>query len=447
MKQCMFFCICCISFFSARLQAQQNHFIYLQTENKQPFYVKLDNNILSSSVSGYLLIPKLKEGSYNFTLGFPKKEWSEQKFSCTVANADAGYLVKNFGDRGWGLFNLQTLDISMAGAGTQRPASTQGDKTDEFSTLLSSAVNDPSILKKDVVEPPPVIKDTVKTVAAEKKNKPLPAPEVEDKVKETVSTKPAVITKEEIKKIEESGDGEAFTRKYVIQSNGVADTVNISIPAQADTKPAIIDSPSVSEKVTAPPIAEKIVEAEKTGAKTDSLVVEKQAITEPLKTDSIQDKQTTATDTTPVKEKFLPIDMVPAAVKIDSAVTVNTKSEIKDMPVKDPIAAIEKPAVMLTNSDCISNASDEDFLKLRKKMASASSDDDMIGLAKKAFKQKCFSTDQVKNLAVLFLKDEGRYNFFDQAYPHVWDSSNYKLLEGQLTDPYFVNRFKAMIRH
>ncbi|MGC4102220.1 hypothetical protein [Ferruginibacter sp.] len=25
-----------------RLNAQQSHFIYLQTENKQPFYVKLD---------------------------------------------------------------------------------------------------------------------------------------------------------------------------------------------------------------------------------------------------------------------------------------------------------------------------------------------------------------------------------------------------------------------
>ena len=28
--------------FALHLSAQQNHFIYVQTENKQPFYIKLD---------------------------------------------------------------------------------------------------------------------------------------------------------------------------------------------------------------------------------------------------------------------------------------------------------------------------------------------------------------------------------------------------------------------
>jgi hypothetical protein len=80
-------------------------------------------------------------------------------------------------------------------------------------------------------------------------------------------------------------------------------------------------------------------------------------------------------------------------------------------------------------------------------MAAEENDDDMITIAKKIFKSKCFTTEQVKNLSVLFLKDKGRYDFFDAAYPFVADSNNFTSLENQLTDIYFINRFKVMIKH
>src|SRR5450432_1477878 len=98
----------------AGLKAQQNHFIYIQTENKQPFYVKLDKKLYSSSASGYLVVPKLKDGTYNLAIGFPKGEWTEQNMLCTINNNDIGYLLKNFESKGWGLFNLQTLAVIMA---------------------------------------------------------------------------------------------------------------------------------------------------------------------------------------------------------------------------------------------------------------------------------------------------------------------------------------------
>ena len=80
-------------------------------------------------------------------------------------------------------------------------------------------------------------------------------------------------------------------------------------------------------------------------------------------------------------------------------------------------------------------------------MAAEKNDEAMIKIAKKVFKTKCFTTDQVKNLSNLFLQDEGKYNFFDSAYPFVSDSAIYSTLENQLTDPYYITRFKAMIHH
>ena len=80
-------------------------------------------------------------------------------------------------------------------------------------------------------------------------------------------------------------------------------------------------------------------------------------------------------------------------------------------------------------------------------MAAQKTDENMIVMAKKAFVLKCYTVEQANNLSSLFLKDEGRYNFFDAAYPHVSDTQNFGSLMGRLSDEYYINRFKAMIRH
>src|SRR5688572_7449859 len=95
--------------FSSPGFSQPKYFIYFETENKQPFYLKLDNKVLSSSSAGHLIVPKLKEGSYIITFGFPKNEWPEEKINLKV-NKDAGYILKNFEEKGWGVFNLQSFE-------------------------------------------------------------------------------------------------------------------------------------------------------------------------------------------------------------------------------------------------------------------------------------------------------------------------------------------------
>ena len=79
-------------------------------------------------------------------------------------------------------------------------------------------------------------------------------------------------------------------------------------------------------------------------------------------------------------------------------------------------------------------------------MAAETSDENMITEARKYFKTKCFSAQQVRNLSLLFLNDEGKYRFFDMAYPYVTDPANFSALETELKDPYYINRFRAMLR-
>ena len=82
------------------VSAQQNHFVYIQTENKQPFYVRIADRLLSSSSSGYVVIPKLKNGSYNMHIGFPKNEWPTQKIILNIKDRDEGYVLKDFEEKG-----------------------------------------------------------------------------------------------------------------------------------------------------------------------------------------------------------------------------------------------------------------------------------------------------------------------------------------------------------
>ena len=68
--------------------SQLNHFIYLQTDNQQPFYIKYNNRIYSSSAAGYLIISKLKDGPFDFAIGFPKSDLPELQFQSIIEKVD-----------------------------------------------------------------------------------------------------------------------------------------------------------------------------------------------------------------------------------------------------------------------------------------------------------------------------------------------------------------------
>jgi hypothetical protein len=101
----------------------------------------------------------------------------------------------------------------------------------------------------------------------------------------------------------------------------------------------------------------------------------------------------------------------------------------------------------MINSDCKILASEEDCVKLRKKMAAAGSEEEMLKLAKKSLKSKCYLVEQIKDLSVVFLRDAGRFAFFEVAYPFAFDSHNFRVLQSKLVETIYINRFQLMIAH
>ena len=104
-----FLCFFAAFFFANMLYSQQNHFIYIQADDKQTFTVNINATQYNSSDIGYVIIPKLTASQYTLRISFPGNKYPEQNFVCQLNNADAGYALKNYGEKGWGLFNFQTF--------------------------------------------------------------------------------------------------------------------------------------------------------------------------------------------------------------------------------------------------------------------------------------------------------------------------------------------------
>ena len=428
--------------FLSVMQAQKVYFVYLQSENQQPFYSRMRDKIYNSNPSGYLILSNLRDSNYTIHIGIQGNQAPDQPFPLTINKKDQGYLLKNFGEKGWGLFNLQSTAVVMpvvsASASTVK---TEKREVSEFTDLLAKASDDSTIKERPVITKTDQVKTPETTVAEKKEVSPNEQKEVQTKKTGGVKTEsvPSVTTEK-------------------VVTNPVAE--NKLNPAVAVTGVAVVDK---KEEKT-----DTISSKKETNAPVqDSVNVQENKSTDVTKTDSVtaSEKYIKSTITLHAESSttqgsgltFLDVgsDGVTDTIKIliphetKKIVTTTGAPEpgvlINPIPVDSIKQAVAPPAV-IKNKNCTQDATDDDFFKLRKRMASESSDDNMIAEAKKVFKSKCFSTRQVKNLGSLFLTDEGRYKFFDAAYAYVSDLNEFPSLQTELKEEYYINRFKAMLR-
>lgn len=96
-----------------------------------------------------MIISQLLPGKYFFSIVFPKNQYPEQKFIVDVNMGDpgTGYSLKQFHEKGWGLFNIV-----------------------DFSTIMAD--NAVATVKKDTLITAVVIKDTVKQINEKALEKP-----------------------------------------------------------------------------------------------------------------------------------------------------------------------------------------------------------------------------------------------------------------------------------
>lgn len=476
--------------------SQKIYFIYLQTDPVQPFFVKLNGKLHSSSASGYLILSRLVDSSYSFSIGFNHPGLPEQSFLVKINQKDHGFLVKDFGDKGWGIVDLQTLNIQY----TATPAATvvipndSGKDVSPFTERLSKATGDPSlresppvpnveakpVAKPDVVtmEQPKVMPSATISMSSPDSLTASPAQETAPLVmqkKEEVSpakieaipvkADPVVIPKEEkktepIPAVAEPGATPQVAADTTSKIPPVIEEKKetpVSVPVKEEA--VVRELPAANAEVITPVVYAKSVVTKRSessttegfglvfidnweGGKSDTirlLIPNPKRVAELVKEMPKEEKKfldIQATAVKPEEKKPVAEEIPKQPGQLQPANDVKTDTKPADIPAAKPVAT----------GTCVETATETDFFALRKSMAAADGDDDMISLAKKYFKLKCFTSTQLKNLSALFLNDEGKYNFFDAAYKYTSDKAAFASLEGELKDPYYINRFKAIIR-
>lgn len=418
--------------------AQQDHFLYLQTEDRQPFYAKISSQVFSSSENGYLIVPKLADGTYQVDIGFAKSVYPEQHFVVQVNKKDQGFQLKNLGQKGWGLYSLRNGELLENKDANQAVAEFSGTKkTDAFSAMLANIVNDSAILYSAVKTPPPAPKPEPKSDAVVTTNPPVAVPLTDSAAKKAEQVTVEVAKKEDVVKAETPAPVPAKTVDSLQEKK--ADSPITSGNPVAEVQPATpvkkAEAPSTER-----PFISKISEA--TTAEAYSAVFLEQYN---LSTDTVRISIPLKEELVQAATPALPVTKTPEPVVSQPATPVQTEATSAAPVVKTETPAPKKTTLQVFNSDCKNFASDVDVDKLRVKLIAEYAIEDKLLAAKKVFKQRCFTVKQIRALTELFPSDETKYQFFDAAYPFVYDTSEFYLLEEQLKNDYYKNRFKAMI--
>ncbi|MBC7652354.1 MAG: hypothetical protein H7101_11455 [Deinococcales bacterium] len=91
-------------------------------------------------------------------------------------------------------------------------------------------------------------------------------------------------------------------------------------------------------------------------------------------------------------------------------------------------------------------ATNDDFIKIRAKMAGLADEKDMLIVGAQAFKDKCFSVEQVKYLSYLVITEENKLAFLLSAQKTVYDAYNYPSLQSLLMKPSVIQQFRNALQ-
>lgn len=484
----LFLCMAVLVFTtqSKAQDADNNHFIYIQAKAKQPFYVILNKKVYSSSSIGYLIIPKLTDGSYDLRIGFPQAQAPEQNFTCVVKGGDAGYSLEKGEDGKLGLLNLQskkfiasssqtTLEDQYAAAGTKvdeaadkvadKVADKAGETKDQakeagsnaFSEMLSSATGDPT-LNTPAKAPKAVLAGQAEKTSTQVEDFGKD-PEADSKaIAEAAideNLKPSEDVTSDLSKTfgviksgqEHSRKGTAMT--FVMFNSRSTDTVKILVPHSETT-----EAEDKTTGVAPTPISKKESLALFANTEEDSFNVDSQdALAERRKErkkkreekkfvdlgNSDQARDTQGEDVKgAVDNPFY--NKSAGDADEEQGTTRKKRQQAETQQADQEVTAAQAQAVQCDP------LTDKNFQKMQKKMIARNNDNDMIAIVDKYIDGKCLTTSQVKTLGGLFLSDAGRYALYHDTYSHVTDKQNFPSLESQLLDNYFKKRFKQILQ-
>jgi hypothetical protein len=363
------------------------HYIFIEADGQQPFYLKQGNTMVSSSAAGFLILPKIKAAELEFSIGFPKNIYPEVSFYINGTDRDRGFQLKLMEGQGWSLFDRTSLEIIKGETPKTSPIEMQLPKKEEgsFAQLLATATDDKSLLaripKKDSVE---------KAVPSKAITKPgLTAVATKAGLKDSLAKKEKVILPP-ISTSVQTEDADVKRLVFVENTNKERpDTITIEI----------------EKKKTITPIASLKPSKDSSLATTALSAV-------------AHDTVKTVTMSQLSKPKDGP-DTAKANVQVSKA---------------SPIVVCDRPI-----------ADYKDIRALQKKLLGIASDEEQRNYAVKAFGLKCFNSKQALEIGWFFLDENSRLQLFKALKPLISDKASFGNLEVSFLKEENIMAFRALV--
>lgn len=430
---------------------QQDHFVLIQADNDLPFYVRIREQTLNSTPQGHLIIPQLTDSIYRITIGFLKKaypeEYPDEDFYIAIDKKDLGFQLKHQEGRGWILVNIQTQEQEMPVRidTIENKTRLEGVKKDDaFSRLMAEVVGDTAVMYNSYVAIAAKDSSARKDSAFAQKDSALVQKNSSAR-KDSSFTRKDSSTAPKDSFVATIPDSSARRTDSIARKADSPRITSVSLtsipqvysepappppPAKAPAQPVkAVHIKKISEQRTATALRLSYTDHAK-GHKTDTIDIQipleilvSPRVTAPMDTPSL-----------PPANGAPPTSGTPPANGVDSVKTAAPPGSASKRP-KDKLVVI--------NSDCRNFASDDDAARLKGKMQAISDDEARIAAAKKVFKLKCFTTNQLKSLTEPFAKEAVKYRFLETAYPFVSDD-RFRELSGLFTDSLYIAKFKTL---
>jgi len=363
------------------LRAQ--HYIFIEADGQQPFYLKQGNTTLSSSATGFLIIPKVTATALEFSIGFPKNIYPEVSFYISGTDRDRGFQLKMMEGQGWSLFDRTSLEVIKGGVPKASPIELKLPKKEEgsFAKLLATATDDQTLLermpKKDSIEKASPGKSITKSVAAK------------SGLKDSLGKKGKVILPE-MSLSAQMEDADVKRLVYVEKTaKGGLDTINVEI------------------------------EKKKTVAATEPLINPKDSTLIPSAPKTIDSLSGSSDSIAQLNKPGANNDSSKANIQVSKA---------------NPIIVCDRPI-----------ADYKDIRALQKKLLAISSENEQRNYTVKAFGQKCYNTKQALEIGWFFLDETSRLQLFKELKPLIADKASFGNLEASFLKEENIIAFRALV--
>jgi hypothetical protein len=140
----LLYCLCC----AGGVHAQTTGFVYIESENGRPFYIRTRDSLYHSAPEGFMLLSSLYNIKGDLILGFPGQTAAAFVFTMPSITIDKGWVLKDMKQEGWRLYDYKLDELVPTRRLGSKSDPYQGmlKRTDAFAVRLSEVVSDTAVL-------------------------------------------------------------------------------------------------------------------------------------------------------------------------------------------------------------------------------------------------------------------------------------------------------------